>query len=189
MIRKLPLHPKKCYPMGETFSIFFTGSSNQEIKVWNSGVNTIRVTFIPLNNVRTNFSKFCFNFKTNISPSNDWKTKGIALSVLWPPCPSARSHKRKKEGLYGFLSVIPTSSQKGRASCSWLKGFRSLTTLQPYSPASHMRWDGGGNSSVIPWEFTAVRAKSDGALCLRGLMGVGGNGSLHTNEVSKKYLA
>lgn len=67
------------HPIGEIFLVFFTGSSNYKLKVWNSELNAIQVTFMPLGD--TDFSKFCFYFKTKISPLKNRKIKGTVSSL------------------------------------------------------------------------------------------------------------
>lgn len=118
------------------------------------------------------------------------RTEKPKVLLFLSPDPQVSLHasqERKTDGLCRFLSMTATSSQKGRASCSWLTGFCSLTKLQPSSPASST-WDWRWWGQHPPANSLKVRPSwMNGATCLRGLMGVGGWGGMAAS-IPVKFL-
>lgn len=192
MIRKLPLPPKNVILLGKYFQYFSLVAQTKSLDFRSEHHSGNRYA---LKWYRTNFSKFHFVLKINIPPLKKLKNKRYPPFLLSSPGLSVCLTEEKEDGLYRFLTVIWPSLQKERVSCSWLKGFCSLTKLKPYSPASstldERRWGQQLSYSYPPRNSMKVGpSQMNCATCLRRFMEAGtGECSLHTNEVSKKYLA
>lgn len=152
------------HPFGEILLIFFTGSSNYKIKVWNSESNAIQVTFMPLRD--TDFSKFCFYFKTKISPLKNQKIKGTVSSLI--PRSVCTPHRRKR--MMGFTDFLVWYYHLYRKAGFLAPGSRVSAHSQSWNLTPlllALRWKKMGGRAQLQlssWELNEVEGQAGWAV-------------------------